>query len=278
MSTILVTGATGLQGGATARHLLARGMRVHALVRTKQSAAALDLHARGAVLVEGNFDEPEQLKAACKNTTAVFLNVSPSFRGDGAELRQASNVIRAARAVSTVTTLVYTSVCAIDQREQFPGWTDGNMSGLMKGYFESKAAIEELVRSAGFMYWTILHPPVYMTNYLLPSVRGYFPELAKSRTLRTAMAVEKRTMLINPDDIGRIAASVLIAPNQFSHRAVDIGGEALTAQQIADAIFEVSGREIVVDHIIPRLKRSYGSGSDRISSTRWNWRLSLGSN
>jgi uncharacterized protein YbjT (DUF2867 family) len=90
----------------------------------------------------------------------VFLNVSPSFRGDGAELRQATNVVRAARASGTVTTLVYTNVCAIDQREKFPGWYDGTMSGIMKGYFESKAAIEDLVRSVGFMYWTVLRPPV----------------------------------------------------------------------------------------------------------------------
>lgn len=46
------------------------------------------------------------------------------------------------------------------------------MPGIMKGYFESKAAIEGLVRSAGFMYWTVLRPLVFMTDYLLPVVRG----------------------------------------------------------------------------------------------------------
>ncbi|KGO72706.1 hypothetical protein PITC_056920 [Penicillium italicum] len=269
--TILVTGATGQQGGATARHLLARGLRVHALVRTSTSAAALDLHRRGAVLVEGNFDQPEQLQLACQKATAVFLNVSPSFRGDGAELRQATNVVRAARASGTVTTLVYTSVCAVDQREKFPGWHDGTISGLMKGYFESKAAIEDLVRSAGFMHWTILRPPVFMTNYLLPSVRGYFPELAESATLRSAMAPEKRTMLINPDDIGRFAAAALVEPDKFSHRAVDIGGEALTAKQVASAISDVSGREIVVDHIPRELAERLAPSNPQIDSQLWFW-------
>lgn len=268
---ILVTGATGQQGGATARHLLARGLRVHALVRTNSSAAALDLHRRGAVLVEGNFDQPEQLQSACQNATAVFLNLSPSFRGDGAELRQATNVVRAARASSTVTTLVYTSVCAIDEREKFPGWYDGTMSSIMKGYFESKAAIEDLVRSAGFTYWTILRPPVFMTNYLLPSVRGYFPELAESRTLRTAMAAEKKTMLIDPDDIGRFAAAALIEPDRFSHHSMDIGGEALTAEQIASAISEVSGRVIAVDHIPRNLAVRLAPSSPQIDAQLWFW-------
>jgi uncharacterized protein YbjT (DUF2867 family) len=268
---ILVTGATGQQGGATARHLLARGLRVHALVRTTTSTAALDLQRRGAVLVEGNFDQPEKLQSACQNATAVFLNVSPSFRGDGAELRQAINVVYAARASGTVRTLVYTSVCSVDQREKFPGWSDGTMSGTMKGDFKSKAAIEDVVSSAGFLYWTILRPPVFMTNYLLPSARGYFPELAESRTLRTAMAAEKRTMLIDPDDIGRLAAAVLMDPGKFSHRAMDIGGEALTAEQLASAIAEVSGREIVIDHIPRDLAERLAPSNPQIDAQLWFW-------
>lgn len=104
--TILITGTTGQQGGATARHILARDLRAHDLVRVRSDAAALDLHCRGAVLVEGNFDQPAQLRSACQSITAVLLNVSPSFRGDGAELRHATNVIQAARASRTVTILV----------------------------------------------------------------------------------------------------------------------------------------------------------------------------
>lgn len=68
------------------------------------------------------------------------------------------------------------------------------------------------MRSAGFVHWTILRPLVFMINYLLPSVRGYFPELVGCRTLRTAIAPGKRTMLIDPDDIGRFAAAAIIEP------------------------------------------------------------------
>ncbi|OQD98951.1 hypothetical protein PENVUL_c068G08149 [Penicillium vulpinum] len=105
-ATILITGATGKQGGATASHLLVRGVRVHALVRTKSSATALELHRLSAILVEGNFDKSDQLQLAYQNATAVFLNVSPSLRDDGAELQQATNVVRAALASGTVTMLI----------------------------------------------------------------------------------------------------------------------------------------------------------------------------
>ncbi|KAJ5823590.1 hypothetical protein N7447_005930 [Penicillium robsamsonii] len=47
------------------------------------------------------------------------------------------------QSTSTVTTLAYTSVWAVDQRDEFPGWHDGIMSTIVKGYFESKAAMED---------------------------------------------------------------------------------------------------------------------------------------
>ncbi|CAI7572242.1 unnamed protein product [Penicillium glandicola] len=267
--TILVTGATGRQGGATARYLLDRGLHVRALVRTKSSAAALDLHSRGAVLVEGNYDEPEQLQSAFENATAVFLNVLPSFLGDGAELRQATNIVRAARASGTVTTLVYTSVYAIDQHDKVLGWHDGTVSNFLKSYFDSKTAIEDLVRSAGFVHWTILRPPVFMTNYFLPGVKNNFPELAESRILRTAAIPEIRTMLIDPDDIGGFVAVALMEPERFSHRAIDIGSEALTTQQVASAISEASGREIVVEYIPRDLAESLAPSNPQIGSQLW---------
>ena len=45
---VLVTGATGQQGGATARHLLANGWPVRALTRDPNSPAALALAEAGA--------------------------------------------------------------------------------------------------------------------------------------------------------------------------------------------------------------------------------------
>ncbi len=55
--TILVTGATGQQGGATARHLLAEGYAVRALVRDPNSPGAQGLANMGAALVVGDMDE-----------------------------------------------------------------------------------------------------------------------------------------------------------------------------------------------------------------------------
>jgi len=62
--TILVTGATGHQGCATARHLLAHGAAVRALVRDPKSAAARRLASIGAELVVGDMDDGASLRTA----------------------------------------------------------------------------------------------------------------------------------------------------------------------------------------------------------------------
>ncbi|PLB43777.1 NAD(P)-binding protein [Aspergillus steynii IBT 23096] len=274
--SILITGATGKQGGAVARHLLARNdMQVHALVRSASSSAALDLRALGANLIEGSFDDAASLQLACQNKTAVFLNVTPSFRNDGAEVRHATNVLLAARAAATVTTLVYPSVSGIDQHESFPAWTTWADDHPLKAFFRDKAAIEEMVREAGFANWVILRPPVFMTNYLSPTVEGYFPELV-SGVFRTALGPGKRTMLISPDDIGQIAAAAIAEPRRFSGRAIDIGAEALTAEEVAGALAEVGGREIRVEYIPDDEARELAKTNMLIDVQRWYWERQAG--
>lgn len=62
---VLVTGATGRQGGATARALLAAGVRVRALVRDPATDRAQAVAALGAELVTGDpHDRHDQVRAA----------------------------------------------------------------------------------------------------------------------------------------------------------------------------------------------------------------------
>lgn len=69
---ILVTGATGNQGGATARRLLAGGRPVRALVRDSAAPAAAALAAAGAELVRGDLDNLASLAQALDGAAAVF--------------------------------------------------------------------------------------------------------------------------------------------------------------------------------------------------------------
>jgi uncharacterized protein YbjT (DUF2867 family) len=239
--TVLVTGATGRQGSATAYHLLAAKVKVHALVRDLSSPAAQELERQGAKLCRGSFDDTDSLKAAAEGTTAVFLNVSPTVAEPALELRHAENVIRAAKEAGSVNTIVYSSVSMTGKHESFPNW---GPYYPMRWYWTSKADIESLVRSSGFKYWTILRPAYLMSNYLQPFAGIYYPELASRHTFLTAYDPNSSMTVVDPGDVGKFAAAAILDPEAYSRHEIDLGAEAFTPDGIAQSLSKVSGKDI----------------------------------
>ncbi len=114
---ILVTGATGNQGGAAAARLLTAGWRVRALTRDPASRAARALAGAGAEVTAGDRDDPGSLRAATDGAYGVFsvqqgaLSIPPLRFED--EVRRGRNVVDAA-AVAGAEHLVYASVAGAD--------------------------------------------------------------------------------------------------------------------------------------------------------------------
>ena len=71
--SVLVTGATGQQGGAVARALVSRGHRVKALTRKPDSDAARQLVSAGADLVIGDLGDADSVLKAASGVGAMFL-------------------------------------------------------------------------------------------------------------------------------------------------------------------------------------------------------------
>ncbi len=72
----LVTGITGKVGGATARHLLAQGKKVRALVRDRAKAASwMD---RGVELVDGDWNNAAAIERALGDVDGAFVMLRPS--------------------------------------------------------------------------------------------------------------------------------------------------------------------------------------------------------
>ena len=74
--SVLVTGATGQQGGAVARALLSRGHHVKALTRKPDSDAARQLASAGADLVTGDLGDTTSVLKAASGAGAVFLRAT----------------------------------------------------------------------------------------------------------------------------------------------------------------------------------------------------------
>ncbi|MGW5646718.1 NmrA/HSCARG family protein [Saccharopolyspora sp. NPDC003752] len=220
--TALVTGATGNQGGATARHLLARGWTVRALVRDPEKPAARELRDAGAVLVRGNLDDADSLRAAMAGADAVYSVQALAWdeAGLAAEVRQGTTVADVALETG-VSHLVYSSVGGAERD-----------SGI--AHFESKFAIEEHIRRIGVPA-TVLRPVFFMTN--LVSTTGDAGEQVLSLPLAPATSLQ----MIAPDDIGYFAATALDDPQRYLGRQLEIAGDEPTMQQVAETIQRVTG-------------------------------------
>ncbi|WP_020575015.1 NmrA/HSCARG family protein [Actinopolymorpha alba] len=228
---ILVTGATGQQGGATARRLLADGWQVRALTRTPSSSAAKALKAAGAHLVTGDLSDPASLEVALRGAYGVFSVQSPPMRpgqspdfGWEEEISWGRNVADVAKAAG-VHHLVYTSAIGADRR----------ISGLRN--LENKWEIEQHIRSLDLPA-TILRPVSFMENYVHPLFG------LRDGQLMTALRPGVRQELIAVDDIGAFAAFAFADPDRYRGRAIDIAGDELTGPQIADAISRATGRSV----------------------------------
>ncbi|MEU8379235.1 NmrA family NAD(P)-binding protein, partial [Streptosporangium sp. NPDC048865] len=212
---VLVVGATGQQGGATARALIAAGVPVRALVRDPAADRARAVEALGAEPVTGDLDDRDSLVKAADGARAVFSVQMPATKEgvldfDG-ELGQAVNLIEAAKAAG-VPQFVHTSVSGAGQHTQAPGWAEGRWAAL-DPYYDAKSGIQDRVREAGFPHWTILKPGWFMENFL-PSAAYLFPRGVEGG-LVTVLRPRTWLSLVAVRDIGRAAAAA-IADNPAS--------------------------------------------------------------
>lgn len=238
---VLVTGATGKQGGATARAVLAAGKEVHAFVRDPDAPRAKDLAALGATLVPGDLDDPDSLSAALTGARGVFSVQSPDLAdlmGDG-EVRHARNLATAAAAAG-VDQIVHTSVSGAARTEPID---EARWGAFMGHYWRSKAAAERAVRDAGAASTTVLRPSTFMENFVRPSF--YFAD-GTSDHLLVALDLDVAQPFVAVDDIGAAAAAAFADPARFDGVALELAGDRLTFREAAAVLSDVLGTTITV--------------------------------
>jgi uncharacterized protein YbjT (DUF2867 family) len=222
--TVLVSGATGQQGGAVARHLLGAGFHVRALTRDPEGEAAQRLAAEGAEVVGGDLEDRTALDRALKGAYGVFSVQNFGEAGVEGEVRQGKALADAARGAG-VGHFLYSSVGSAHRNTGIP-------------HFDSKFAIEEHVRSSGLPH-TILRPVFLMENW-----EWMGREAIHSGTLSFPLDPGKLLQQIAVDDIGVFAALAFSNPDRWLGRAVDLAGDELTMPEVAGAFGRVIGRPV----------------------------------
>ncbi|GAC1571897.1 MAG: NmrA/HSCARG family protein [Sphingomicrobium sp.] len=262
---VLVTGATGTQGGAVTRTLLARGVPVRALVRNPASSAAQQLHASGATLTTGDFDDLSSLAKASEGVEAVFSVQQAAFADDpDRERRQARALISAAR-VAGVRHFVQTSVSSAADFLTMTGWAERRWE---PNYWQSKGDVEDAARAAGFPILTILRPAFMMDNFAIPKAGWMFPDLS-NREILTAVEPGTRVPLIAADDIGAAVVLALNEPKRFDGALSELAGDWLTLTEVAAIIGEVKCVTINVRTLPPAELIMRGQHAGWVESQQW---------
>ena len=233
---VLVTGATGGQGGSAAIETLKKGIGVRALVRNPDSAAARALAAAGAELVKGDFADPASLEAAMKGVRAVF-----SMQQDAAPASQFRTLLDAAVAEG-VEQYIHSTVSGVRQQEAVLGSYEGDMK---QDYWQSKVSQERGVRAAPFPYRAYLRPALIIDNLVLRA-QFLYPRLATQGDLLVAMTPDQPVSFISYDTVGRVAAEAFADPERFNEAEIELADEYISYAQVAATLEEVTGKPVTV--------------------------------
>jgi len=219
--TILVTGSTGQQGGAVARHLLKDGWKVRAFVRDEKKESAIELEKSGAELFKGDMNNSDSLDKAMEGIYGVFSIQNFWEHGYDGELNHGKAVADAAKKAN-VQHFLQSSVGGAERNTKLP-------------HFDVKFEIEKYLKSLNLPV-TVIRPVFFMENF-----KTWFKpvEADGKLTLNMAMKADTKLQMIAVDDIGAISAKIFDNPDKFIGKEIELAGDELTMPEVA-ALYETN--------------------------------------
>ncbi|MEV1008210.1 NmrA family NAD(P)-binding protein [Streptomyces sp. NPDC049881] len=250
---IAVTGATGQQGGATARRLLAGGRQVRALVRDSTTPAATALADAGAELAVADFDEPSGLAPALDGATALFAVPPVAYTPSGGDPEREFTRGRAladAAAAAGVAHVVFTGVAS----------TSGDAFAA-----PAKRRIEQYLRDH-LPLVTVLRPVRFMANYL--GTPGLGLDGFADGVHRHLFPPDEPAQIIALEDIAEFAAQAFEHPARFAGRTLELAGDAPTPADAVAAISAATGVPLRYEQLTHDEATALSPG---IAETRQQW-------
>jgi uncharacterized protein YbjT (DUF2867 family) len=209
---ILVTGAAGNAGGAVVRALLDTGEPLRGLVRRGADRSRLPA---GVEAVTGDLDEPGTLRAPLRDVRAVFmLSGCRDIPGALAEMRNAG-----------VERIVLLSSSAAP---------DGDLSNAIA---RDHIIAEHAVRESGLPF-TFIQPNAFMSNTF-----RWIPQLGEGDVIRAPFA-RVHAAMIDPDDVGAVAALALTSTGHCGRAYRLSGPESLLPADCVAVLADVLGRDL----------------------------------
>ena len=238
---ILITGATGRTGKEAAQQLVAKGVKVRALVRNPAKAAALQ--AAGVELAPGDAGDAVAVRRALEGVSGIAI-ILPNGESQLALEKQLATLAAEAGVAHIV---------KVSSVESVPGAPNP----VHRAHWES----EEHIRSLG-KAWTMVRPSFYLQNFLSNAAtikaegKFYYPFGDKGAAVLT-----------DSRDAGFFVAHVLSTPGH-ANKSYDITShELLSFHQIAAVFTQELGRRI---EYVPQDPAAYKAFLGRFVTSQWH--------
>jgi len=228
--TVLVTGATGRQGGAVIRHMLPKGWKLRALTRNAEGYEAQALARHGVEVVQGDLEDPDSIARAASGAYGIYSVQDFWAVGAKSEVQQGKNVADAAKKAD-IKHFVYSSVGGAERKTKIPHW-------------ESKWEVENYVRQLGLPV-TVIRPVSFMETYYIDQVEI---GILKGK-LADPIRGDKPYQTIATDDIGAFVALAFERPSEFIGKTLEIAGSELTNVEAAKVFSRVLGKQVKFQRI-----------------------------
>jgi uncharacterized protein YbjT (DUF2867 family) len=216
--TVLVTGATGNQGNATARRLLAGGFRVRAMTHQIHSPMAALLAAAGAEIVYGTLDDPSLIYQALDGVSAVFAVVDARNAHVLREEERGKRLAYLAKEQS-IEQYIYSSVACAQEGSGVP-------------QFEVKGRIEQTIRDLKFESYTFLRGTFLMESLFDTTI---FPEIVTGKIV-SPINPDVRLQLVSADDVAKFAFYSMQNPDLMNGVELDLAGDEHTFVEMAQVL------------------------------------------
>lgn len=256
---IAILGATGAQGGGLARAILNdpnSEFAVRAITRNPGSDKAKALASLGADVVSADLDILESLINAFKGAYGIYAvtnfweHLSPEK-----EITEAKNIALAAKAAGVKHAIWST----LEDTRKWVPLKDNRMPTLMEKYkvphFDGKGESNHFFTDYG-VPTTFLLTSFYWDNFIY---FGMGPKRGPDGKLSVTIPMEnKKIPGIAAEDIGKCAYGIFKRGNEYIGKTVGIAGEHLTGSQIANAFFNILGKDVKYNDVPFEAYRSLG--------------------
>ena len=237
---ITVFGATGQQGGAVARALLAKGYKVRAVTRNPDNPKAKELQTKGAELVQvKNMDDVASLETAIKGAYGVFLvtnywgmlaeNPETAYDREIAQGKAAGDLCKKLG----VKHLVYSGLEYVKE-----------IIGKPCPHFDSKGIVEKYLDETGVPY-TSARYSFYYDNFATMLT----PQKNDDGTYTLTMPAKGAMDGIGVEDGGPAVAAIFDNPEKYIGKKIGLSGDKITLSEYVAILSKVTGKTLTYNEV-----------------------------